>query len=72
MHLLKTRFVYYDLILDEKDRSYSVNEYIEMLGFGWFQVKLTFVIGLSWVSKLLYFIHRSQVMKTVLVSLRVI
>jgi len=35
---------------DDEEETYSINEYIEMFGFGMFQVKLTFVVGLSWMA----------------------
>ena len=43
--------------LDNYERQYTINEYLEYIGFGLFQVKLTVVLGFSWVrlKKLLFF-----------------
>lgn len=35
---------------DHNEKFYTINQCIEKLGFGWFQVKLTFLVGFSWMA----------------------
>jgi len=35
--------------------TYTVEDAIDKLGYGPFQIKLMFVIGLAWVSEILFF-----------------
>lgn len=43
------RFQIWNFFLDHNEKFYTINQCIEKLGFGWFQVKLTFLVGFSWV-----------------------